>query len=130
MKHILYMELGNKVLTLCKKMKQIAVDSYDSEEEKLAVKDMTVEKLQDFGLLCKAGRNLYPTHAFDLMTDNRNKAAKIQCALFKGTTRDIFIDRKEFRGAIYEQIDEAFHYMNIVEAWGTGIPRIINRCKE
>lgn len=29
-----------------------------------------------------------------------------------------------------EAIAEAFHYMQIVEAWGTGIPRIINRCKE
>jgi len=29
-----------------------------------------------------------------------------------------------------EAIAEAFHYMHIVEAWGTGIPRIINRCRE
>ncbi len=29
-----------------------------------------------------------------------------------------------------EAIAEAFHYMHIVEAWGTGIPRIINRCNE
>lgn len=29
-----------------------------------------------------------------------------------------------------EAIAEAFHYMKIVEAWGTGIPRIISRCKE
>lgn len=29
-----------------------------------------------------------------------------------------------------EAIAEAFHYMHIVEAWGTGLPRIINRCKE
>ena len=29
-----------------------------------------------------------------------------------------------------EAIAEAFHYMHIVEAWETGIPRIINRCKE
>lgn len=29
-----------------------------------------------------------------------------------------------------EAIAEAFHYMHIVEAWGTGIPRIISRCKE
>ena len=34
---------------------------------------------------------------------------------------------KRFRN---EAIAEAFHYMHIVEAWGTGIPRIINRCKE
>lgn len=209
-----------KALDLCKKMKQIAIDSCETEEEKLAVKDMTLEKLHDFGVLCRVGRNPYPTHAFDLLTDNRNKASKIQCALFKGKTRDIFIDKKEFDGPIYEQVDdayhfvlrhidmgaeiegeyrkevyelpisairemianavlhrsyldkscvqvclyddrmevsspgmlyggldletaklgkstcrneaiaEAFHYMHIVEAWGTGLPRIINRCKE
>jgi predicted HTH transcriptional regulator len=209
-----------KALDLCKKMKQIAIDSCETEEEKLAVKDMTLEKLHDFGVLCRVGRNPYPAHAFDLLTDNRNKASKIQCALFKGKTRDIFIDKKEFDGPIYEQVDdayhfvlrhidmgaeiegeyrkdvyelpisairemianavlhrsyldkscvqvclyddrlevsspgmlyggldlktaklgkstcrneaiaEAFHYMHIVEAWGTGLPRIINRCKE
>ena len=29
-----------------------------------------------------------------------------------------------------EAIAEAFHYMKIVEAWGTGIPRIISKCNE
>ena len=208
-----------KAIALCKKMKRIAINACETEEEKDSVKNMTIEKLEDFGLLCRVGRQIHPTHAFDLMTDNKNKAAKIQCALFKGTTRDIFIDRKEFGGPIYEQIDEAyyfvlrhinmgaeingiyrsdeyelpvsairemvanavlhrsyldrscvqvcvfddrvevispgmlyggidietakigkstcrneaiaeaFHYMHIVEAWGTGLPRIINKCK-
>lgn len=31
------------------------------------------------------------TNAFKLMTDNKNRNAKVQCALFKGTTRDILI---------------------------------------
>ena len=209
-----------KALELCRRMKQLAVDSCKTEEEKAALKDMTLEKLEDFGILCRVGRSLYPTHAFDLITDNKNKYAKVQCALFKGTTRDVFIDQKEFNGPIYEQVEEAyqfvlrhinmgaeiggvyrtdsyelptsairemvanavvhrsyldkscvqvcifddrvevlspgmlfggldletaklgkstcrneviaeaFHYMHIVEAWGTGIPRIINRCKE
>lgn len=209
-----------KALDLCRKMKQIAVEACETEEEKLTIKDMTLAKLHDFGLLCMVGRNPYPTHAFDLLTDNTNKSAKVQCALFKGNTRDVFIDRKEFAGPIYEQVDEAynfvlrhinmgaeiegeyrkdmyelpvsairetianailhrsyldkscvqvciyddrmevsspgmlyggldietaktgkstcrneaiaeaFHYMHIVEAWGTGLPRIINRCKE
>lgn len=209
-----------KALELCRIMKQKAVDSCKSEEEKAAVKDMTIEKLEDFGVLCRVGKNLYPTHAFNLLTDNNNRFAKIQCALFKGNTRDIFIDQKEFHGPIFTQVDdaynfvlrhidmgaeidgvyrndsyelpisairemvanavlhrsyldkscvqvcifddrvevlspgmlyggidietaklgkstcrneaiaEAFHYMHIVEAWGTGIPRIINRCRE
>ena len=70
------------------------------EEEKASIKDMTLEKLEDFGVLCKVGRDRYPTHAFGLLTDNHNKAAKIQCALFKGTSRDIFINQKEFIGPI------------------------------
>ena len=74
----------NKALELCKTMKRIALEACETEEEKASVKDMTLEKLEDFGLLCKVGRDRYPTHAFDLLTDNHNKAAKIQCALFKG----------------------------------------------
>lgn len=29
-----------------------------------------------------------------------------------------------------EAAEEVFHYMKIVEIWGTGILRIISRCKE
>ena len=209
-----------KTMQLCNSMKEIAINSCTTEEEKNAIKDMTIEKLEDFGILCRVGRNIYPTHAFDLLTENSNKAAKIQCALFKGTVRDIFIDKKEFTGPIYRQVEdacqfvlrhintgavvegiyrndhyevplsavremianavvhrsyldrsciqvcifddrievlspgmlyggldietaksgkstcrneaiaEAFHYMHIVEAWGTGIPRILSRCRE
>jgi predicted HTH transcriptional regulator len=35
----------------------------------------------------------------------------VQCALFKGKTRDIFIDKKEFNGPIYEQVDDAYHFV-------------------
>ncbi len=209
-----------KAQDLCAHMRQTAINACKTEEEKASIKKMTLEKLEDFGLLCKVGRDRYPTHAFDLLTDNHNKAAKIQCALFKGISRDIFIDQKEFTGPIQEQVEEAyqfvlrhinmganidglfrtdvyelpitairemianavlhrsyldrsciqvcifddrievlspgmlyggldiitakrgkstcrneaiaeaFHYMKIIEAWGTGIPRIISRCKE
>ena len=36
---------------------------------------------------------------------------KIQCALFKETDRVDFIDRKEFRGAIQERIEEAQQFV-------------------
>ena len=31
--------------------------------------------------------------------------------VFKGTVRDIFITRKEFTGAIYEQIEDAYNFV-------------------
>ncbi len=37
--------------------------------------------------------------------------AAIQCAVFKGTVRDIFITRKEFTGPIYEQIEDAYNFV-------------------
>lgn len=100
-----------KALELCSKVKEIALSNCETEDEKLAVKDMTIGKLEDMGLLCRSGRDLAPTHAFALMTDNRSRFAKIQCALFKGTERDIFIDKKEFDGPIYEQLTDAFQFV-------------------
>ncbi|MFG6331847.1 MAG: putative DNA binding domain-containing protein [Lachnospiraceae bacterium] len=96
---------------LCESMKEVALSSCKTEEEKAGVPDMTIAKLEDMGLLCRMGRDYVPTHAFNLMTENRMKHAKIQCALFKGTSRDEFIDRKEFRGPIYEQIEEAYQFV-------------------
>ena len=175
---------------------------------------------EDWEILHRRGKELYPTHAFELLTDNRIRFAKIQCALFKGTSRAVFIDQREYDGPIYKQVDEAyqfvlkhinlgaeieglyrkeqyeipadavreaianavvhrsylddsciqvsiyddrieidspgmlyggidletakrgksrcrnatlaeaFHYMHYIEAWGTGIPRILHKCKE
>lgn len=33
------------------------MDSCNTEEEKDAIKDMTIEKLEDFGVFCKVGNN-------------------------------------------------------------------------
>lgn len=100
-----------KALHLCKEMKRIALEACKSEDERAEVKDMTPEKLEDFGVLNKTGKKFNVTNAFELMTDNKNRNAKVQCALFKGTTRDIFIDQKEFTGPIYEQVDDAYHFI-------------------
>lgn len=96
---------------LCVSMKEVALSACKTEEEKAGIQDMTIAKLEDMGLLCMRGRDYAPTHAFNLMTINRMKHAKIQCALFKGTSRDEFIDHKEFRGPIYEQIEEAYQFV-------------------
>lgn len=101
----------DKAKELCIKMKQVALDACKTEEEKLQIKNLTIEKLKDFELLCSVGRELFPTHGFMLLTDNKNKNAKIQCALFKGIVRDKFIDRKEFAGPIYEQVEEAYQFV-------------------
>ena len=54
---------------------------------------------------------ILPTNAFVLLTENDFPQAKIQCAVFKGTTRSVFIDKKEYTGPIFRQIDEAYQFV-------------------
>ena len=35
----------------------------------------------------------------------------IQCAVFKGTTRAYFVDRREYSGPIQDQVEAAFQYV-------------------
>ena len=34
-----------------------------------------------------------------------------QCGVFKGTTKEVFVDRREYTGPIWEQIEEAFQFV-------------------
>lgn len=86
-------------------------DSEQNTEKTEIINKMTIEKLEDLGLLCRIGKDLQPTHAFRLMTKNKIRYAKIQCALFKGTERDIFIDKREFDGPLYIQLEDAYRFV-------------------
>ena len=92
-------------------MYQTALAASRTDEEREDVHPLTVEKLEDFGILTKEGRDYVPTHAFTLLTNPIDRNIKIQCALFKGIDRDEFIDKKEFRGSIQTQVEEAYQFV-------------------
>lgn len=75
------------------------------------VRDVTFTNLENWGILKKRGKAYLSTNAFVLLTKNTFRFAKIQCALFKGENRAVFIDRREFDGPVYEQIEEAFRFV-------------------
>lgn len=75
------------------------------------VRKITVTNLENWGLLKKSDQNYLPTNAFVLCTNNTFRFAKIQCALFKGEDRAVFIDKREFAGPIYNQIEEAYQFV-------------------
>ncbi|MBQ7567754.1 putative DNA binding domain-containing protein [bacterium] len=101
----------DKALQLCETMYQTALAACRSQEERDDVRPMTLEKLEDFGLLHRDGHELQITRGFTLLTKPLQRYVKIQCALFKGTVRDEFIDRKEFRGPIHEQLEQAHQFV-------------------
>lgn len=72
---------------------------------------VSVENLISWGLLKVHDGSLFPSIAFRLLTSNDLHFAKIQCARFKGLTRSVFLDRKEFDGPIYQQIEDAFEFI-------------------
>lgn len=71
----------------------------------------TKQNLLSWGFLVKHGDKCYPTNAFLLMTSNLFPQATIQCAVFKGRDRDVFIDRREYDGDIVTQLDAAYEYV-------------------
>ena len=81
--------------------------------------------------------NLLASNAFALLTSEHFPFSKTQCAVFKGVNRGIFLDKREYSGPIYRQIEEAVSFvlrnkaianilnqMGFVESWGTGIQKI------
>ena len=102
---------GAAVSKLTESTYRTALAACRSPEERADVRPLTVEKLEDFGILRKEGNDLLPTRAFTLLTKPIDRYVKIQCALFKGVERDEFIDRKEFRGPVQEQLEDAFQFV-------------------
>ena len=49
--------------------------------------------------------------AFAILTGNGGLHVTTQCGVFKGTTKAVFVDRREYPGPLWEQIDEAFQFV-------------------
>ena len=95
---------------LCKAMKEQAVKNARSEEQKASIKDVVRQQLRSWGILIERDGKDYPSNAFAILTGNGLHVAT-QCGVFKGTTKAVFVDRKEYTGPLWEQIDEAFHFV-------------------
>ena len=109
---------------LCVDIKKHIVEATDG---KVKVKDVTIQNLENWGIVKRVENTLVPTVAFDLLTTNSNRFAKVQCALFKGITRSVFIDKREFEGSLYSQIEEAYQFILKHINLGAEIDGIIRR---
>lgn len=96
---------------LCSDIKQYLRKSAKTYYEKENIEDITQNNLIHWGVVKDSEGTLVPTNAFMLLTGKRFPFAKIQCALFKGTERVVFVDKREFDGPLYEQIEEAYAFV-------------------
>lgn len=100
------------------------------------------------GILIERDGKDYPSNAFAILTGNGGLHVATQCGVFKGTTKAVYDNRLEITspgklpmGQTIERMKEgyfkirnealahAFAYMNLIEHWGSGMPRIIDKVK-
>jgi predicted HTH transcriptional regulator len=86
------------------------IEKYILETEKTE-RTVTPDQLDRWGVIKREGGKIRPTNTFMMLTDNPFRFARVQCGLFKGTDRVVFIDKREFDGPLYEQIEEAYNFV-------------------
>ena len=98
--------------TLCKQMKEVAIANSKSDFQRVAVKNVTKNVLISWGILKRSeDGNVYPTNAYFYLTGQGGLRSMIQCGVFKGTTRAVFLDRRNYEGPLWEQVDEAVKFV-------------------
>lgn len=101
----------DEIEQLCDIMYGYALNRCLTAEEKQSVKKVTKMQLLAWGLLQEKEGKIYPTNGYLLLSPNHIQETSIQCGVFKGTTRAVFVDKKEYSGPIYEQIEEAYQFV-------------------
>lgn len=96
---------------LCNAMKEQAIKNARNEEQKAAVKEVGRQQLRSWGVLIERDGKDYPTNAYAILTGCGALHIATQCGVFKGATKEVFVDRREYTGPIWEQIDEAFQFV-------------------
>ena len=85
----------------------------ESFREKVGMTERSVKKEQliNWKILKQSEGQLLATNAYALLTSDYFPFSKTQCAVFKGIDRAIFLDKREFTGPIYTQIEEAVDFV-------------------
>ena len=101
----------NDIQKLCNAMKEIALKNCHTEEERRGVKEITERQLLSWGIIQKNNGKYLGTNAFALLSGNDSLRTSIQCAVFKGRTKSVFLDRREYEGSIQNQVEEALDFV-------------------
>ena len=97
---------------LCAQMKKVALKNCKNDVQRREVKDVTKNRLLTWGILAEdEDGTIYPTNAYIFLTGQDVFLSKIQCGMFKGTTRAVFVDKRDYSGPVWKQIEEAHQFV-------------------
>lgn len=98
---------------LCKDMTTYAQKMCSNDEERTQVPILTRSQIISWGLLIERNGELLPSNGFCLLAGKTipSLQASVQCAVFKGKDRTVFLDRKIYEGSIQNQVDQAYDFV-------------------
>lgn len=102
-----------EVEEFCQKLCSHGKKMCNTSGQRNMIYPLTKNQLISWKLLKEENNKLIPSNGYLLLSGSENvfPHAKIQCAVFKGKTRDIFITKKDYTGPIYQQIEDAYQFV-------------------
>jgi predicted HTH transcriptional regulator len=97
-----------EINALCAEMHEQALKNALHKED---VKTVGPQQLLSWGILAEKDGKYYPTNAFFILTGSSPIHTAMQCGVFKGTTKAVFVDRREYSGPLWKQIDNAVQFV-------------------
>ncbi len=101
----------NAIKRLCRNMNTYRKEM--QQRKNLAEKLPTVTRtnLENWKILKKTNEGYQASNAFALLTGTHFRNSKTQCAVFAGTNRGEFIDKQDYTGPLYEQVEAAYSFV-------------------
>lgn len=96
---------------LCKAMYESASANAVDETARQLIKMVGIAQLKKWGLLIERGERLFATNAYALLAGSDLFSPIVKCAVFKGVTRSIFVDRRHFFAPVQQQIEESYKWV-------------------
>ena len=114
-----------EAVATCRMMTETARKNSLDDEERKAVKPMTVKWLESKELLFRRNGKLVPTYAYYIVAGHVPPGMvepRIRCGAFKGKVKGDFYDRRECEGPIADQIEDAYQFVLKNMRVGTTLP--------
>lgn len=99
------------VKSLCSKMYRIARRNCGNDTERRTVKRVTERQLESWGVISRVRGKLIGSKTYAMLVGDKAFTLRIRCGVFKGDTKAVFVDRREFAGPLCELIDKAHEYV-------------------
>ncbi|MEG2464744.1 MAG: putative DNA binding domain-containing protein, partial [Kiritimatiellia bacterium] len=106
--------VSNEVVeALCHSMTEYAMSHCLNDTERAKIHPLSKNQLCMWGLLSEQKGSLRPTLGFKLLAGlpMPEILSEIQCGVFKGRNRTIFVNRQEYEGSLFKQVDDAYDFV-------------------